>query len=188
MRQTDVLVQVPMSGAVESLNVGVATGISLYELKLRLVLLMLTNYIRANFGREVNVTGTLIVRAFDTRLREVSDLNSTQVILMMMLVFDRALTPEQVARETATYGEELQFLLEPLYVKGYIRSTGTPEDEHIALTAAGERALAQLWSVVEKAENDVLAGFSEDEREQTWSYLKRIQENCARVIDNSTES
>jgi TrmH family RNA methyltransferase len=50
LRQADIVVQIPMSGLVESLNVGVATGISLYELKFRMILTMLTHFIRSNFG------------------------------------------------------------------------------------------------------------------------------------------
>jgi TrmH family RNA methyltransferase len=72
----DVVVQIPMAGRVESLNVGVAAGISLYELKLRLVLAMLVHYIRSNIGREVGATAKLICMAFDAALRKVTDLNS----------------------------------------------------------------------------------------------------------------
>jgi TrmH family RNA methyltransferase len=51
------------------------------------------------------------------------------------------------------------------------------------ITPEGERAIAQLWSVVEKSENEVLAGFSDQEKQQLISYLTRIQENCAAIID-----
>jgi hypothetical protein len=44
-----------------------------------------------------------------------------------------------------------------------------------------------LWSVVERAEQTVLTGFSEAEKEQFKAYLRRIQDNCMRVID-ATES
>ncbi|HZR42084.1 MAG TPA: RNA methyltransferase, partial [Ktedonobacteraceae bacterium] len=60
LHSADIVVQIPMSGQVESLNVGVATGISLYELRFRMILAMLVNYIRANTGRQVNVTAQLI--------------------------------------------------------------------------------------------------------------------------------
>jgi RNA methyltransferase, TrmH family len=39
VQNADIVVQIPMSGSVESLNAGVATGISLYELKFRMVLI-----------------------------------------------------------------------------------------------------------------------------------------------------
>lgn len=42
--------------------------------------------------------------------------------------------------------------------------------------------MAQLWNVVEKSENDVLAGFSSQEKEQLVAYLKRIQANCETII------
>ncbi|AJC53426.1 RNA methyltransferase [Streptomyces sp. 769] len=49
----DLVVQIPMAGAVESLNVGVATGISIYELRMRMILTMLTDRIRDSLGRNL---------------------------------------------------------------------------------------------------------------------------------------
>lgn len=181
MRNADIVVQIPMSGQVESLNVGVATGISLYELKFRMVLTMLINYIRDNLGREVNVTGKLILQAFDAQIRTVSDLSGQQAILLMILVCDQSMTREQVMRDTGALEHELDELLRPLIEKGYVRYSD--EERHMIVpTETSERTLAQLWSVVERAEQRVLAGFSEQEKAQFKAFLKRIQENCARII------
>jgi TrmH family RNA methyltransferase len=182
VRNADIVVQIPMSGQVESLNVGVATGISLYELKFRMVLTMLINYIRANLGREVNVTGKLILQAFDAQIRSVSDLSGQQAILLMILVCDRSMTREQVMRDTGALEHELNALLQPLLEKGYIRYSNE-EKSMIVPTETSERTLAQLWSIVERAEQSVLAGFSEQEKEQFRQFLKRIQENCARIVE-----
>jgi RNA methyltransferase, TrmH family len=38
LAEADLVVRIPMAGAVESLNVGVATGISIDELRMRMVL------------------------------------------------------------------------------------------------------------------------------------------------------
>jgi TrmH family RNA methyltransferase len=54
--RADATVQIPLSGATESLNVGVAAGISMYELRLRLVLLTLAQHIRSILSRELGVT------------------------------------------------------------------------------------------------------------------------------------
>jgi TrmH family RNA methyltransferase len=182
VRNADIVVQIPMSGQVESLNVGVATGISLYELKFRMVLTMLINYIRSNTGREVNVTGKLILQAFDVQIRKVSDLSGQQAILLMILVCDQQMTREQVMRDTGALSSELDALLTPLIEKGYIRYTDDQQSTIIP-TEISERILAQLWSVVERAEQNVLAGFSEQEKEQFKEFLKRIQENCARIVE-----
>jgi DNA-binding MarR family transcriptional regulator len=56
-----------------------------------------------------------------------------------------------------------------------------PGEEALQITPEGERAIAQLWSVVEQSENGVLSGFSAQEKEQLLSYLKRIQANCATI-------
>lgn len=178
MRQADVVVQIPMSGTVESLNVGVATGISLYELKFRMVLTMLTNFIRSNMGREINVTGKMVMQAFDAELRKVSDLNGIQMVLLMMLACDRTMTLQQAGKDTGTFGQELEDLLHPLLTKHYIEQ----ETDILRITEEGERVLAQLWNVVERAENQVLAGFSEQEKGEFLDYLKRIQRNCEKVM------
>ncbi len=184
LQLADVVVQIPMGGPVESLNVGVATGISLYELKFRMVLMMLTRYIRSIFGREVNVTGKMIMQTFDMQLKQASDLGAWQVVLLMMLKCDEVMPMEQVGRETGLFGQELADLLQPLFDKKYIQhSSSKDENGAIKLTHEGERALAQLWGVVERAENRVLAGFSEIEKEQLNTFLARIQTNCAVIID-----
>jgi hypothetical protein len=50
------------------------------------------------------------------------------------------------------------------------------------ITPVSERTIARLWSVVEQSENEMRAGFSEQEKEQLISYLKGIQANCAMII------
>ncbi len=183
MQLADVVVQIPMSGLVESLNVGVATGISLYELKFRMVLTMLSKHIRSNFGREVNATGHMIMQAFNHALQHVTDLNASQVVLLMMLVCDRQMTRMQAGRDTATFGDELDALLHPLLARRYLTLKQSNGEDMFEITSEGERAIAQLWSVVEKSENEVLAGFSDQERQQLISYLKRIQDNCAAIAE-----
>lgn len=178
LQQADAVVQIPMSGQVESLNVGVATGISLYELKFRMVLTMLTHFIRSNFGREVNVTGQMIMHAFDHALRKVTELNAMQVVLLMMLAIDRQMSRAQAGHDTATFGTELEELLQPLLDKHYLVLAQGGGQEALQITTDGERAIAQLWSVVEQSENEVLSGFSAQEKVQLLSYLKRIQANC----------
>ncbi|GCE48695.1 TrmH family RNA methyltransferase [Thermosporothrix hazakensis] len=180
-QQADILIQIPMSGQVESLNVGVATGISLYELKFRMVLTMLIHYIRSNIGREVNVTGRIIQQAFDAYIRRFSDLTGQQAILLMMLVCDQKLSHAEITRETGAFGDELTTLLTPLIEQGYARYTSDKQDE-IAPTETAQRTLAQLWAVIERAEQAILDGFSEPEKQQFNDYLKRIQENCQRLL------
>ena len=71
-------------------------------------------------------------------------------------------------------------LLAPLFERRYIQSL--PTAESIQITDEGERALAQLWSAVEKAEQGVLAGFSDQEKTQLRDFLQRIQANCNAII------
>lgn len=183
--QADVIVQIPMHPAVESLNVGVATGISMYELKVRLIITMLTQYIRATVGREVNVAAQLIQQALDVTLAGVAPYNSRQVILMMVLKCDRVMTLAQAGKDTGTFGAELDELLAPLVTGGYVRYRDATT---IELTPQGDTLLGQLWGVVEASEEQILAGFSETERRQLIDFMQRIQTNCTNLMHAGIEA
>jgi TrmH family RNA methyltransferase len=181
--EADFLVRIPMAGPVESLNVGVATGISVYELRLKLVLTMLTDYIRKTLGREINVTAKLIQLAFDRRLQEVTDLNSTQAILLMIMACDESMDREQIEKDTATHGAALESLLALLLDGGLIRL-----DEHqgdYQLTESGKTTLSHLWPILEATEDEILDGFSEAECELFRGFVERIQRNCLSIINPS---
>ncbi len=122
----------------------------------------------------------LIEQAFNAQLKQTTDLNGSQVILLMILKCDQIMSLEQVSKDTATFAEERAALLQPLFAKQYIRYYDTNE-QSIMLTDAGEQALAQLWSLIERAEQEALAGFSEQEKAQLDGFLKRIQDNCLRI-------
>ena len=184
LREADLLVQIPMSRAVESLNVGVATGISVYELKLKMVLTMLTRYIRTTLGRETNVAGKCIQQALDSRLEQVCPFDSTQMILLMIMKCDEVMTLEQVSKDANAWGEELQTLMHPLFDGGFVERV---DDSSVRLTTRGEELLGQFWSVVEATEDDVLNDFSEEERRQLFDYLRRIQHNCETIISAATK-
>ncbi len=181
LQNADLVVQIPMQSQVESLNVAVATGISVYELKLKLVITMLTHYIRATLGREVNVAAKLVQRALDTTLARVSHFNGTQVVLLMVLKCDTVMTLEQVSKDIATFGDELQALLAPLFAEKYIEYANATETS-LKLTDEGAQLLGKLWSLVETSEEQILEGFSPVEKQQLMDYLQRIQANCARII------
>ena len=179
LQNADLVVQIPMDPHVESLNVGVATGISVYELKLKLVIAMLTHYIQRTLGRELNVAAKLTQDALDRALARVSSLNGAQVVLMMVLKCDDTMTLAQVSKDTATFGAELEALLAPLLAEQYIRYV---EDDTITLAEKGEHLLGQLWRLVETSEAQMLDGFSEVEKRQLRDFLQRIQANYARLI------
>ena len=182
LQQADVVVQIPMSSQVESLNVGVAAGISVYELKLKLVLAMLIQYIRSTLGREMNVTGKMIQMALDHDLAVVTTLNSVQVILLMILKCDEIMTLEQVSKDTAMFGPELDLLLQPLFEQGYIH-TSSAQNSTLRLTTHGEQFLGQIWGIVERSEERILQAFTAEEKQLLTAFLKRIQANCQRIIE-----
>ncbi|WP_405164263.1 hypothetical protein OG203_03855 [Nocardia sp. NBC_01499] len=170
----DLVVQIPMAGAIESLNVGVATGISIYELRMRMVLAMLTDRIRNTLGRDLTAAGQLVRQAFDARLREVGDLDSTQVVLLMVLACDRSAPLAQLARDVGSGVDEVAAALAPLARSNYL----IVEAGLATITGHGEHAIAALWTIQEQVEAQLYAGFSADERNQLQAMLRRIQHNA----------
>jgi TrmH family RNA methyltransferase len=176
----DLVVQIPMAGSVESLNVGVATGISIYELRMRMVLAMLTDRIRNTLGRDLGVAGELVRRAFNARLREVGDLDGTQVVLLMVLACERTTALARLRKDVGVDEQDLGAVLAPMAQRGYL----TIDAGHALITAHGEQAIAALWTVHERVEEELYAGFSEQERHQLRSLLRRIQDNAIRIGDS----
>jgi TrmH family RNA methyltransferase len=173
----DLVVQIPMAGAVESLNVGVAAGISIYELRMTMVLSMLTDRIRDTVGRELTLAGTLAKQALDTRLRAVSELDSAQVVLLMVLACERSTPLTQLRRDIGVDAGELGTALRPMAELGYL----TVDTEQAAITGPGEQAIAAIWTVHERVEEDLLAGFSAEEKGLLRTLLRRIQDNARRI-------
>jgi TrmH family RNA methyltransferase len=169
----DFLIQIPMSHAIESLNVGVATGISIYELRLKQVLTMMEDRIRSTLGRELTLTGRLVQDALDTELKKVSQLSSRQVVFMMVLKCDGQMQLEQMCVEFGVLESEVDVFLKPLQDSGLVVVDG-----QLSLTSRGEEVLAKLWLTVERAEQALLVGFTTDEISLLMMQLRQIQERC----------
>ncbi len=174
----DLVVQIPMAGAVESLNVGVATGISIYELRMRMILTMLSERIRDTLGRNMTAAANLAREALDVQLRQVSELDSSQAVLMMVLACDRDTPREQLRRDIGAGPQELTALLAPLHERGYV----TANADSVTITSEGERAVAALWTIQERVEDGLYAGFTQAERDQLRELLRRIQDNAAHLV------
>ncbi len=182
LENADIVVQIPMANAVESLNVGVAAGISLYELKIKQVLLMLKTYIQRTLGREINVTGKLIQQAFNQSLQAETHYNSNQIIFLMVLRCDLAITRDQISKDLALFDDELEEMLAPLLSERMINEDGT---QTMRLTEEGERFLAQIWGKVDTIEKDIFNDFTPTERDRFLDDLKRIQNRCIELIGNA---
>ena len=179
-KQADFLIQIPMSPAVASLNVSVATGISIYELRFKQVLAMIEQQIKATLGRELNVAGTLVEQVLDMQLRKVSDLSSRQVIFMMVLKCDKKMLPEDMCKQFGLLEKDAEAFLKPMLNAGLVEVK-----EALAITSQGEEVLAKLWSIVESAEDRILAGFSTQEANNFKIQLQRVQEKCSQIISSA---
>ncbi|WP_328603541.1 hypothetical protein OG943_26055 [Amycolatopsis sp. NBC_00345] len=173
----DLAVRIPMAGAVESLNVGVATGISIYELRMRMILTMLTDRIRDSLGRNLGVTAQLVRAAFDAQPGEFGELDSAQVVLLMVVVCERSTPVDQLRRDLGATEDELAELVRPLRERGYLTGDG----DAVTITRDGEQAVAALWTVQERVEEDLYAGFTPAERDQLHELLGRVRQNAIRL-------
>ncbi|MGH9061752.1 MAG: TrmH family RNA methyltransferase, partial [Acidimicrobiales bacterium] len=173
----DLVVRIPMAGAVESLNVGVATGISIYELRMRMILTMLTDRIRNSLGRNLGVAAHLARLAFDAQPGEFGELVGAQVVLLMVVVCEHSTPVDQLRRDLGVTEGELAELVRPLRERGYL----TGDDEVVTITRDGEQAVAALWTVQERVEDQLCAGFTTAERDQLHALLGRVQQNAIRL-------
>ena len=130
------------------------------------------------------MAGKLVQMVLDTRLREVSPLTGTQAILLMILKCDQEMTVAQVAKGHGDIRSGVgPNWLGNLSESGYVSRTPAADGQRVVLTDKGERAIGQLWAVVESTEAEVLSGFSEAERAQFAEFLGRLQSNCTRLLD-----
>jgi RNA methyltransferase, TrmH family len=174
----DSLIQIPMYHVMESLNVGVATGISVYELKLKQVLTMIEERIKSTLGRELNVAGTLVWRALDAELAKVTGLSSQQVVFMMVLKCDRKMDVKDMCKQFGVLENEVEEFLTPMVKSGLITLA-----TDVRMTRAGEEMLAKLWPVVERAEGKILSGFSAEQSSALMAQLRLVQDNCVKLMN-----
>ena len=180
MRNADIVVQIPMHGAVESLNVGVATGISIYELRLKQVIGVIEKKIKSTLGREINVTGMLIQQALDKQLKKVSRFSSKQIVFMMVLKCDISMKIVDVQKQFGIPDAELGVFLEPLFMGKLIQpDTG----DNLLITEKGVETLGKLWGIVENTEGRLFDGFADQEKADFIEMLKRLKSNCVAIIN-----
>lgn len=179
IKYADIAIQIPMSASIESLNVSVATGISIYELRFKQVLLMLKEKIFANFGREVNVLGKLIQMAFDKEISAVTCLSGMQVILLMIMHCDQTMTRPQIAKDVGFFDIELDAFLKPLLDKKLIIT----EENEYKISGEGERFLSEIWPVVEKSQQKIFSQLKDQEMQQFVSLMEKVKQSCIAIIN-----
>ncbi len=176
-KQADFVVQIPMSEAIESLNVGVATGISVYELRLKQVLTMIEQQIKSTLGRELNVAGMLVQQALDAELRKVTDLTSRHVVFLMVLKCDQEMSVDDMCKQFGVLQTEVHEFLDPL-----LKDTLVTHDEKLALTNKGEEVLAKLWFTIEATEGKILAEFTPEGAATLMKQLHQVQQRCIEIM------
>lgn len=175
----DIKIQIPMSGAIESLNVGVAAGISLYEMKIKWVLMMLTKKIQESLGRNLYCASRWLRLVFDAKLKEVSPFNADQAIMMMILKCDGISNAEKLSQDAGlSPAVDVYSELNPLLSQGIMVQKGN----QLTLSEKGEEMIAKIWSVHELSEQIAFEGISEEERVNFVSTLEKFNKNCEKVV------
>lgn len=178
MKNADITVQIPMYSEVESLNVGVATGISIYELKLKRVIGMIEKQIKSTIGREINVTAMLIKEALDAELKKVSTLSSSQLLFMMVLKCDTIMTVLDAQKQFGIPDSEIKSHFEPLISDGLI---STDFSNNFTITEAGVETIGKLWTIIENTEKKMMEDFTESEKQELKRLLDKIKGKCVEI-------
>lgn len=177
-KAADIRIQIPMSGSVESLNVGVAAGISLYELKTKWILSMLTKKIQESIGRDLFCTAHWIRKIFDLKLQAVTSFTAEQAIMMMILQCDITSSPDQLRKDAGfPKDHEIDTSLQTLIDQKLIINT----HGKLSLSSEGKEAIAKIWSVHELAEHLAFIDIPDEEKTLFLKTLKKIQTNCEKV-------
>ena len=179
MQAADIKIQIPMSGSVESLNVGVAAGITLYEMKIKLVLAMLTRKIQESIGGHLYSASRWIRLVFDAKLKEVSPFSADQAIIMMILKCDGISSIDQIFHDSGISPKgDIYSIVKPLIDAGYVNSVS----EQLTLTEKGEEATAKIWVIHELAEKIVFEGVTEKDKINFVNIIEQIYKNCEKIV------
>lgn len=178
-KEADLRIQIPMSGSVESLNVGVAAGISLYELKIKWILAMLTKKIQESIGRDLYCASRWVRLVFDAKLKAASPLNAEQAIIMMILNCDGISDAMALARDAGITNESEA----KAFIQALINQKFIAEDQgKLTLSEKGEEAIAKIWSIHELTERLVFEGISAPEKEIFLKVLRKMLHNCEKIV------
>ncbi len=171
----DLRIQIPMSGSVESLNVGVAAGISLYELKIKWVLAMLTKKIQESIGRDLSLASTWMRLVFDFKLKAATPLNADQAIVLMILKCDGTSSADALKHDTGiSDAASIQTLVDQKFI--------SEAQGKLTLSEKGEEAIAKIWSIHELTERLVFDGVPDQEKEIFLKVLHKMQQNCEKIV------
>ena len=180
MQAADITVQIPMQNQVESLNVGVATGISIYELYLKQVLGMIEKKIKSTLGREINVTAMMIREVLDRELSKISDLSSTRLIFMMVLKCDTIMSITDVQKQFGVPDKEKDAFFEPLLSKGLVNMDPAG---NLTITEKGIETIGKLWTIIENAENKIMQAFTDQEKRELKRLIEKLKSRCIEIIN-----
>jgi TrmH family RNA methyltransferase len=183
IQEADFLIQIPMSSEIESLNVGVATGISIYEIRLKQIMATIEKQIKSTLGRDMNVAAMLVQKALDVELGKVSELSSKQVVFMMVLKCDQEMVIKDVCVQFGILPEDIPDFLGPLKQKELV----IQRDQTLNITSLGVDLLGKLWFTIENTEAKILAEFSEDEVRKLRELIKKVQSGCIRLLEASED-
>jgi len=176
LENADIKIQIPMSGSMESLNVGVAAGISLYELKIKWVLTMLIKKIQESLGRHLSCASKWARLVFDSKLKEVSPFSANQAIMMMILKCDGTSDEQKLAQDAGVL--EAKSEIAPLVEQGIFLQKGSI----LSLSEKGEEVIAKIWPVHELSEQIVFNDLSDEEKDTFVAIIEKIYKNCEKVI------
>jgi len=130
-------------------------------------------------GHQLVRVVALLKRVAEARMAE-HGLTDAQWKPLWLLGSGRAATPNELAREMDVDAGAVTRMLDRLEAKGLIARTRSDTDRRVvqlALTDAGQAAVAQVPPVLATVNNDFLAGFTPAEWQQLRALLDRMLAN-----------
>ena len=175
----DIKIQIPMSKAIESLNVGVAAGISIYEMKIKWTLAMLTKKIQESLGNHLFCASRWGRLVFDAKLKETTPFSADQAIMMMILQCDEVSNAEKLSHDAGLSPlTDIQSELRPLIDQGFVLYKGN----HLSLSEQGKDAIAKIWFIHELSEQLMFHNISDEEKQKFAQTIDKICQNCQQIV------
>ena len=148
-----------MNIQIESLNVGVSAGITIYELQLKRIMAMLTDNIKSTLGRNINVMTQLAQRFLNKEISKISNFSSDQIIFLMVLKCDKQMNSKQIQAQFGLLDNQIQMFLKDILNKNLI----SIEDQFFKITEKGNELLGKLWPILKNTEEKILSELSSEE-------------------------
>jgi MarR family transcriptional regulator, transcriptional regulator for hemolysin len=145
---------------------------------------------KESFGRLLVLTAKAAREVLDARLQSMGASHAAWLVLHALIQHNAEGSSQRaLAEHLRIEGPTMTRHLDRLEAGGLIERRPDPQDRRNTLvysTPEGKRTLQRLTSVMEKAQEDVLAGLTPDEIDTLTRLMQRVRDNVERAAERES--